>query len=248
MNITRIAATTTQIVFAAIRRSWLRHRVHLLESLAGAVVGGVADGRRPDQAVAATRCRCARRRRSSPRPRPRARRRRRRSGSAFGRKRDSNTRPRYSCVIPRSRPWPTASTTVTPTWPVCSSTASITVSTRSRRTTASTLVTVTHLASVQAPAGPNVAPDAVQRVADHAPGVPSRAGSRTRSQSSSRRARLRSPGRRPVWSVQMPAALRAARIAAASSALPTPWPCASSRDVDADLGDARVAAARRRPA
>src|SRR5207248_9229589 len=60
--------------------------------------------------------------------------------SAFGRKRDSNTRPRYSCVIPRSRPWPTASTTVTPTWPVCSSTASITISTRSRRTTASTLV------------------------------------------------------------------------------------------------------------
>src|SRR3954469_6234987 len=60
--------------------------------------------------------------------------------SAFGRKRDSNTRPRYSCVIPRSRPCPTASTTVTPTWPVCSSTASITISTRSRSTTASTFV------------------------------------------------------------------------------------------------------------
>src|SRR5215208_2657839 len=60
--------------------------------------------------------------------------------SAFGRNRDSNTRPRYSCVIPRWRPWPIASTTVTPTWPVSSSTASITVSTRSRSTTASTLV------------------------------------------------------------------------------------------------------------
>src|SRR6266516_2583826 len=59
--------------------------------------------------------------------------------SAFGRKRDSKTRPRYSCVIPRWRPCPTASITVTPTWPVCSSTASITISTRSRSTTASTL-------------------------------------------------------------------------------------------------------------
>src|SRR4029077_6160262 len=47
---------------------------------------------------------------------------------AFGKKRDSNVRPRYSCVPPRSRPWPIASTTVTPTWPVSSSTASITVS------------------------------------------------------------------------------------------------------------------------
>jgi len=35
--------------------------------------------------------------------------------SALGRKRDSKTRPRYSCVTPRSRPWPIASTTVTPT-------------------------------------------------------------------------------------------------------------------------------------
>src|SRR5690348_7658240 len=59
---------------------------------------------------------------------------------AFGRKRDSNTRPRYSCVTPRWRPWPIASTTVTPTWPVSSSTASITVSTRSRMTMASTLI------------------------------------------------------------------------------------------------------------
>src|SRR5205807_9202033 len=60
--------------------------------------------------------------------------------SAFGRKRDSNTRPRYSWVTPRCRPWPIASTTVTPTWPVSCSTASITVSTRSRMTTASTLI------------------------------------------------------------------------------------------------------------
>ena len=58
--------------------------------------------------------------------------------SAFGRKRDSKTRPRYSCVTPRSRPCPIASITVTPTWPVASSTASITVSTRSRSTMAST--------------------------------------------------------------------------------------------------------------
>src|SRR5687768_12557791 len=47
-------------------------------------------------------------------------------------------RPRYSWVIPRCRPWPTASITVTPTCPVCCSTASMTVSTRSRTTTAST--------------------------------------------------------------------------------------------------------------
>src|SRR5918994_257744 len=61
--------------------------------------------------------------------------------TAFGKNRDSKVRPRYSCVIPRWRPCPIASTTVTPTWPVCSSTASITVSTRSRITTASTLIT-----------------------------------------------------------------------------------------------------------
>src|SRR5204862_343429 len=47
------------------------------------------------------------------------------TSSAFGRNRDSNTRPRYSCVMPCCRPCPTASITVTPTWPVCSSTASI---------------------------------------------------------------------------------------------------------------------------
>ena len=37
------------------------------------------------------------------------------TSSAFGRKRDSKTRPRYSCVMPRCRPCPTASRTVTPT-------------------------------------------------------------------------------------------------------------------------------------
>src|SRR5262249_23281147 len=46
--------------------------------------------------------------------------------------------PRYSCVMPRWRPCPTASITVTPTCPVDSSTASITVSIRSRITAAST--------------------------------------------------------------------------------------------------------------
>src|SRR5204863_5575240 len=60
--------------------------------------------------------------------------------SAFGRKRDSKMRPRYSWVTPSWRPWPTASITVTPTWPVSSSTASITVSMRSRITTTSTFV------------------------------------------------------------------------------------------------------------
>ena len=58
--------------------------------------------------------------------------------SAFGRNRDSKMRPRYSCVTPRWRPCPIASITVTPTCPVSASTASITVSTRSRITTAST--------------------------------------------------------------------------------------------------------------
>ena len=60
---------------------------------------------------------------------------------AFGRNRDSKTRPRYSWISPRCRPWPTASITVTPTWPASFSTASMTVSTRSRMTIASTFVT-----------------------------------------------------------------------------------------------------------
>src|SRR5690348_2729895 len=87
------------------------------------------------------------------------------TSSAFGRKRDSKRRPRYSWVTPRSRPWPIASTTVTPTWPVSSSTASITVSTRSRITTASTLITARRLGSRDEGAAPleedRVAPDPV---------------------------------------------------------------------------------------
>src|SRR6185312_8419331 len=53
MNITRIAATTTQMVLAAIRSSWLLgNEVHLLELLGGAVMRDVRDGRRPDDPVA----------------------------------------------------------------------------------------------------------------------------------------------------------------------------------------------------
>src|SRR6266536_1125880 len=79
---------------------------------------------------------------------------------AFGRKRDSKTRPRYSWVTPRWRPWPIASTTVTPTCPVSASTASITVSTRSRVTTASTFVISDLLTSSFD--DHDVAPDAVE--------------------------------------------------------------------------------------
>src|ERR671932_607402 len=53
MNITRTAATTTQIVLAAIRRSWfLGTDLHLLDAPAGAVVRDAVDRRRPDEAVA----------------------------------------------------------------------------------------------------------------------------------------------------------------------------------------------------
>ena len=81
------------------------------------VVRDGAHGRRPDDPVRPTRCHCERRPRS-PRPPSSAR-----SSfttnvrTAFGRNRDSKIRPRYSCVMPRWRPWPMASTTVTPTWP-----------------------------------------------------------------------------------------------------------------------------------
>src|SRR4051794_37815700 len=52
MNMTRIAAMTTQIVFAAMSRSLLGIRFHLLlELCARSVVRDVLDGRRPDQAV-----------------------------------------------------------------------------------------------------------------------------------------------------------------------------------------------------
>src|SRR4051812_43114314 len=53
MNMTRIAATTTQIVLAAIRSSWLlSNEVHLLEPLRGAVMRDVRDGRCPNDPVA----------------------------------------------------------------------------------------------------------------------------------------------------------------------------------------------------
>src|SRR6266568_4532812 len=53
MNMTRTAVMTTQIVLAAISRSWfLGTKLNLLESPACPVVGDVADGRRPDEPVA----------------------------------------------------------------------------------------------------------------------------------------------------------------------------------------------------
>src|SRR5438034_4714985 len=53
MNITSTAVTTTQIVLAAISRSWfLGTDLHLLQGLARPVVRDVLDGRRPDEAVA----------------------------------------------------------------------------------------------------------------------------------------------------------------------------------------------------
>src|SRR5438552_17361811 len=53
MNITSTAVTTTQIVLAAIRRSWfLGTDIHLLELQTGPVVDDVADGRLPDDPVA----------------------------------------------------------------------------------------------------------------------------------------------------------------------------------------------------
>src|SRR6266436_5027940 len=53
MNITSTAVTTTQIVLAAISRSWfLGTCVHLLERSGRPVVGDVLGGRRPDDPVA----------------------------------------------------------------------------------------------------------------------------------------------------------------------------------------------------
>src|SRR5581483_4786018 len=53
MNITSTAATTTQIVLAAISRSWLLgNDVHLLESPCRPVVGHIRGGGRPDDPVA----------------------------------------------------------------------------------------------------------------------------------------------------------------------------------------------------
>src|SRR3954453_5812957 len=53
MNMTRIAVTTTQIVLAAMRRSWfLGTDLHPLEPAARPVVRDVADRSRPDETVA----------------------------------------------------------------------------------------------------------------------------------------------------------------------------------------------------
>src|SRR5579864_9337672 len=53
MNMTRTAVTTTQMVLAAIRRSWfLGKGLHLLQAQCGAVVGHVPDRSRPDDPVA----------------------------------------------------------------------------------------------------------------------------------------------------------------------------------------------------
>src|SRR2546430_17573456 len=53
MNITRTAVTTTQIVLAAISRSWfLGTDLHLPQAPARPVVRDVPDRRRPDEAVA----------------------------------------------------------------------------------------------------------------------------------------------------------------------------------------------------
>src|SRR6516164_4107370 len=53
MNMTRTAVTTTQIVLAAIRRSWfLGIELSLLEPQGRPVVGHVADRSRPDDPVA----------------------------------------------------------------------------------------------------------------------------------------------------------------------------------------------------
>src|SRR3982750_5017025 len=53
MNMTRVAVMTTQIVLAAMRRSWfLGTDLHPLEPAARAVVRDVADRSRPDETVA----------------------------------------------------------------------------------------------------------------------------------------------------------------------------------------------------
>src|SRR5881397_2855502 len=53
MNMTSTAVTTTQMVDAAISRSWfLGIDLHLLQLLAGPVVRDVVDGARPDDPVA----------------------------------------------------------------------------------------------------------------------------------------------------------------------------------------------------
>ena len=130
---------TTQIVLTAMQRSLLDTCFHLLAASAGPVVDDVLDRRTASTSPSPDSCPL----RAASDDRPPATASAisswtRKVRTAFGRNRDSNTRPRYSCVMPRCRPWPTASMTVTPTCPVASSTASMTVSIRSRITTAST--------------------------------------------------------------------------------------------------------------
>ena len=153
------------------------------------------------------------------------------TSSAFGRKRDSKTRPRYSCVIPRWRPWPTASITVTPTWPAC------------------VLDGVDHgldpladhdrldLDPAQGPSFPlGRCPARRRRV------VRSARASRRRGSRSACAARCwrRSPGR-STSGPSRSRPRRPGRGARSSSARPIPWPRAVLGDVDAVLDDAGVA-------
>ena len=230
---------TTQIVLtprSADRGS--RHAARPPPGLAGAVVHDVLDrassrrGRRP------TRCRCAPRRRSpattsSAMPSATTK-----TSSAFGRKRDSKTRPRYSCVTPRSRPWPIASITVTPTWPVASSTASITVSIRSRMTTASTLSSITSHRSSSRTTSRRMPCRRPRRSACRASEA-ERACSRVRgsAQFSGKTPRLERPGTR----VGLELAERRSRASSGTGAGRRGSPRRGRRRC---LGDARVAAAR----
>ena len=137
MNMTRTAATTTQTVFIAIS-SLVVHRL-ILQTLpvrwwTTSSMGDVQQRPSPDRG------RCGRRRRSPRRPL---------GERVLDDEDEERLRQEARLEDPAAvlvgdaalRPCPIASTTVTPTWPVSSSTASITVSTRSLMTTASTLTT-----------------------------------------------------------------------------------------------------------
>ena len=215
MNITSTAARTTQIVLAAIARSALLIArpprgglpVRLCVTLSTRVVQTIPS---PET------CRCGRRRRS----------RHDRVGLLVLDDEDEvrlrqearlEDAPAVLVRDPRWRPWPTASTTVTPTWPVCSSTASMTVSTRSRTTTASTLITDSSIGARGARRRARC-----RRAGRCARGGRPR-GSRTR-RCSARLARF--SGKTPAWSVQIPRPR--SPTSASSSAWPTPWPRAAS--------------------